>query len=194
MIKPRTRLASRQGARMSTTLSAASRSPTRGESGGEASVTEKLPAIVIPRDATIDQAFRLWSDVLRIWRLCGRASCRRSHRCRGKARACFDANYPLLAPAVRDWFDAIGGPARGCPTMTRWLSSTAATRTRRFAPGRKRSMLLYGALRRRQSEVNSPLTLSAAGRGESWRRRNLQLLSPAGRGRRASYRSPGEGD
>ncbi|MGZ8401018.1 MAG: hypothetical protein ACXWVI_06935, partial [Methyloceanibacter sp.] len=40
------------------------------------------------------------------------ASCRRTHRCRGKARACFDANYPLLAPAVRDWFEAIGGAQR----------------------------------------------------------------------------------
>jgi hypothetical protein len=72
----------------------------------------RMPTIVIPRGVTIDQAFRLWSNVLRIWRLCGRASCRRSHACRGKARTCFRLNYPLLAAGVRDWFEAIGEAQR----------------------------------------------------------------------------------
>lgn len=72
-------------------------------------LTRQMPTtIIIPRDATREQSFRLWADVLRLWRLCGNASCRRCRACRGKSRACFSANYPLLPDGVREYFDALG--------------------------------------------------------------------------------------
>lgn len=53
------------------------------------------------------EPLRLWANVLRIWRLCGNASCLRARACRGNVRACCRRNYPLLPEGVRDWFAAL---------------------------------------------------------------------------------------
>jgi hypothetical protein len=47
--------------------------------------------------------------VLKLWRLCGNASCRRTRCCRGRVRLCFPRNFPLLPDGVRGWVDALAG-------------------------------------------------------------------------------------
>ncbi len=59
-------------------------------------------------ERTMKRSMRVWGDMLRIWRLCGRAGCRRAHACRGDARACFPHNFALLPEGVRDWFAGVG--------------------------------------------------------------------------------------
>jgi hypothetical protein len=58
-------------------------------------------------DTSLDAGMRRWGTVLMLWRLCGNASCRRAHACRGRPRLCGPANYPLLPDGVRGWFEML---------------------------------------------------------------------------------------
>ena len=60
-----------------------------------------------PTQLAFEQGLRGWANVLRLWRLCGHASCRRERACRGDARLCVPANYPLLPEGVRDFVDGL---------------------------------------------------------------------------------------
>jgi hypothetical protein len=44
---------------------------------------------------------RLYCDVLRFWRNCPKASCRRHRRCAGEATWCLRRNFPLVPEAER---------------------------------------------------------------------------------------------
>jgi hypothetical protein len=52
---------------------------------------------------TTPEASRGWATVLCLWRLCGKAACRRALRCRGDGNTCFQLNFPLLPADVQDW-------------------------------------------------------------------------------------------
>ena len=54
-----------------------------------------------------DDGLRAWANILKLWRFCGNAACRRPRCCRGKVRVCFARNFPLLPESVRDWMLAI---------------------------------------------------------------------------------------
>ena len=56
---------------------------------------------------SLEQGMRRWGAVLKLWRLCGHASCRRSRACRGDVDRCFAANFPLLPDGVRDFIDGL---------------------------------------------------------------------------------------
>ena len=58
-------------------------------------------------DRDTARSLRNWGDMLCLWRLCGRAACRRAQRCRGEAPVCFPRNFPLLPEGVRAWFGGI---------------------------------------------------------------------------------------
>jgi hypothetical protein len=55
-------------------------------------------------DIKLEQAAHRWSKWLATWRLCDNAACRRARACRGNARACMKAKFPLLPEGARDWF------------------------------------------------------------------------------------------
>jgi hypothetical protein len=55
-------------------------------------------------DIKSEKSAHTWSGVLATWRLCDNAACRRARACRGEARACMKAKFPLLPERVRDWF------------------------------------------------------------------------------------------
>ena len=46
------------------------------------------------------------ADLLCLWRLCGKASCRRYRTCRGRAHVCAKRNSVLLPASVREFFAA----------------------------------------------------------------------------------------
>jgi hypothetical protein len=58
-------------------------------------------------DTEFDRTTRGWGNVLKIWRLCGNAACRRARACRGNPRRCAPRNYPLLPEGVRGWFETL---------------------------------------------------------------------------------------
>lgn len=78
---------------------------------------------------SLDAGMRRWGAVLKLWRLCSHASCRRAHACRGDVDRCFAANYPLLPDGVRDFVDGLAeARARGLSfeEARAWLDGTEA--------------------------------------------------------------------
>jgi hypothetical protein len=72
-----------------------------------------------------EQGMRRWGAALKLWRLCGNASCRRSRACRGDVDCCFAANFPLLPDGVRDFIDGLAEARaralfRGGACLARW--------------------------------------------------------------------------
>lgn len=58
-------------------------------------------------DTSLEAGLRRWGTVLKLWRVCGNASCRRARCCRGKVRHCFPRNFLLLPEGVRGWIDVL---------------------------------------------------------------------------------------
>jgi len=80
-------------------------------------------------DRDTARSLRNWGDMLCLWRLCGRAACRRAQRCRGEAPVCFPRNFPLLPEGVRAWFGGIAQAQEDGLTFEQaieWLDSNWA--------------------------------------------------------------------
>jgi hypothetical protein len=56
-----------------------------------------------PASAAYEQSLRTVGEVLCIWRLCGRTSCRRARACRGMPRECLPRYAPLVPMGARDF-------------------------------------------------------------------------------------------
>ena len=57
--------------------------------------------------AAHERAMRGWTEFLQVWRLCDNGACRRERACRGLARPCMKARFPLLPEGVRIWFEEL---------------------------------------------------------------------------------------
>jgi hypothetical protein len=86
---------------------------------------------VVQREAAFAAIRLLYSEVLPVWRACGRGFCRRNVRCGGDAAVCITRTWPLLPPAQQEaayHHVVAGGPRRVPPaTHTEW-------ELRRFPP------------------------------------------------------------
>ena len=52
-------------------------------------------------DAAHRMTFRLYGDVLRLWRRCAQRRCKRHRRCLGDPRHCFGHAWPFVPPSLR---------------------------------------------------------------------------------------------
>jgi hypothetical protein len=89
---------------------------------------------------SLEEGMRRWGAVLKLWRLCGNASCRRARACRGDVDRCFAANFPLLPDGVRDFIDGLAEARRGSsPSRRPGRGSMGPRRARPSAIGTWRS-------------------------------------------------------
>lgn len=77
------------------------------------------------REAAFEAIRALYVESLPLWRLCGRAYCRRHHTCNGDRRACLQQGWPLLPKHIQEEAFAQvmrGGPRRLRPaTHKEWI-------------------------------------------------------------------------
>jgi len=71
-------------------------------------MTTDDPLSVNPLITENRAALRDWSNLLMLWRLCGRPACRRACACRNDPRICFARNHALLPRDMQDWFATLG--------------------------------------------------------------------------------------
>jgi hypothetical protein len=79
-------------------------------------------------DPALDAGMRRWGTVLKLWRLCGNASCRRARACRGCLQSCGRRNYALLPDGVRGWFELLSEAKEeglSFAEVRDWLEGTA---------------------------------------------------------------------
>jgi hypothetical protein len=69
------------------------------------------------REAAFDAIRALYVESPPLWRLCGRAYCRRHHACGGDGRACLQQGWPLMPKRVQD--EAFALVMRGGPRLRR---------------------------------------------------------------------------
>jgi hypothetical protein len=69
----------------------------------------------VQREAAFAAIRALYVESLPLWRVCGRAYCRRHHTCRGDGRACLQQGWPLMSKRVQEQAFVLvrrGGPRR----------------------------------------------------------------------------------
>jgi hypothetical protein len=66
-------------------------------------MSEILPQPAPVSASAYEQSLRTVGEVLCIWRLCGRTSCRRARACRGLPRECLPRYAPLVPMGARNF-------------------------------------------------------------------------------------------
>ena len=54
--------------------------------------------------ALSEEAWRNWTRILGLWRVCDKAACRKARACRGNVRACVPVNFANVPEDVQAWF------------------------------------------------------------------------------------------
>jgi hypothetical protein len=99
-------------------------SPTKPPNEKQFTKRRPLEAGLVLADAAHVATWRLYGEVLRLWRACRLKKCRRHRRCLGEPAACLLRGLPVVTPEQR--FEAAkavmaGGPRRIPPaTQFEW--------------------------------------------------------------------------